>query len=161
GQAYQTEILRALQAWASVANVNLVVVQDSGAPLGTPGAVQGDPRFGDIRVAAIPLPASTVSTSIPYSPLAGTWAGDMLLNRNAPLGAGGYDLYTIALHEAGHIFGLDGNLTNPSSPMFEYYTGAKAGLGSAEVSAMPALYGARTPDRFEGWWGNDTLATAT
>src|SRR5262245_13126559 len=45
---WQGEVLRALQTWAAQANINLTLVPDSGDPLGTPGLVQGDPRFGDI-----------------------------------------------------------------------------------------------------------------
>ncbi len=43
-------VLRAFQAWAVHANVNVGLVSDSGAAFGTGGAVQGDPRFGDVRV---------------------------------------------------------------------------------------------------------------
>src|SRR5437763_15878338 len=50
--AWEREVLRAFESWASVANINVGVVRDGGQPLGTVGAVQGDGRFGDIRVAA-------------------------------------------------------------------------------------------------------------
>src|SRR5262245_2358803 len=50
--AWQREILRAFQTWAVNANVNIGLVADSGPALGTPGSVQGDARFGDVRVAA-------------------------------------------------------------------------------------------------------------
>src|SRR5690242_18207122 len=49
--AWETAILRAFQTWAVQANINIGVVADSGLPLGTPGMPQGDPRFGDIRIA--------------------------------------------------------------------------------------------------------------
>src|ERR1700751_5339129 len=51
---WEREILRAFQTWAVNANINLAVVSDGGQPLGSAGAVQGDPRFGDIRIAATP-----------------------------------------------------------------------------------------------------------
>src|SRR5438270_9067005 len=69
--AYRVEVLRALQTWEAVTNVNAVLVPDSGDPLGTPGPAQGDPRFGDVRVALLPLSSDTVATSIPFSPRAG------------------------------------------------------------------------------------------
>ncbi|HMC89227.1 MAG TPA: hypothetical protein VKI17_06750, partial [Gemmataceae bacterium] len=47
--AWQAEILRAFQTWAINANINIALVPDRGQPLGTSGAAQGDPRFGDIR----------------------------------------------------------------------------------------------------------------
>src|SRR5262245_34152975 len=49
---WQREILRGFQSWASVSNINVGLVEDGGQPMGTPGAVQGDSRFGDIRVGA-------------------------------------------------------------------------------------------------------------
>src|SRR4051812_45129125 len=42
--------LRAFQTWAQFANVNIGLMGDTGAAFGTGGAVQGDSRFGDIRV---------------------------------------------------------------------------------------------------------------
>src|SRR5689334_11835405 len=53
--AWQQAILRAFQAWAATTNVNVGVVADGGQPLGTTGIVQGDAKFGDIRVAGVPL----------------------------------------------------------------------------------------------------------
>src|SRR5438552_1843893 len=53
--AWKADILRALQTWAVNANINLTVVPDGGEPLGADGLLQGDPRFGDIRIAAAPL----------------------------------------------------------------------------------------------------------
>jgi hypothetical protein len=162
GAAWQQEVLRALATWSAQANVNFAVVGDSGDPFGAAGLVQGDPRFGDVRVAGAALSSTSVATSVPFSPVAGTWAGDLLLNTSYPFsvgGAAGYDLFTVALHEAGHILGLpDG--TDPNSPMFGYYTGPKQGLTAADVAAVQALYGARQPDAYEGPAGNDTLATA-
>jgi hypothetical protein len=43
--------------------MNIGVVADNGAPLGTAGAVQGDGGFGDLRTAAVPLPADTLATN--------------------------------------------------------------------------------------------------
>src|SRR5262249_35986772 len=63
---WQREILRAFQTWAQYANVNVGVVADDGEALGTPGAVQGDARFGDIRVAAAPLAPGTLLTNTPF-----------------------------------------------------------------------------------------------
>jgi hypothetical protein len=160
---WQTEVLRALQSWASVGNVNLVVVNDSGDPLGTPGLIQGDPRFGDVRVAWAPLGVNSLATSVPFSPTAGTWSGDVVLNSSATFGPGGYDPYSVVLHEAGHVFGVPGEDADPSDVMFEWYNGVRPGLGAADVAAMQALYGARPDDAFEGAGasGNGTLATAT
>src|SRR5262245_37843816 len=50
---WQREIVRAFQAWAVHANINIGVVSDGGHALGTIGEVQGDDLFGDIRIAAM------------------------------------------------------------------------------------------------------------
>src|SRR5437868_15001889 len=49
-KVWQETILRAFQTWAVNSNLNISVVADGGQPFGTAGAVQGDSRFGDIRV---------------------------------------------------------------------------------------------------------------
>jgi hypothetical protein len=165
---WQQEVLRGLQAWASQINANLTVVPDDGSPLGTPGALQGDPRFGDIRIAAAPLSAGSVSTSTPFGLDAGTWAGDILLNDATPFGVAPfsdpttapYDLFSIVLHEAGHSFGL-ADSASQSSALFSYYVGPQTGPSAADTAALQALYGPRTPDRWEGTTGNDSPQTAT
>src|SRR5919205_713969 len=45
---WERTIARALQTWADVTNLSVGVVADGGQPLGSPGPLQGDPRFGDI-----------------------------------------------------------------------------------------------------------------
>jgi hypothetical protein len=157
---WQTDALRALQTWAAVANVNLVVVPDGGQPLGTPGLIQGDPRFGDVRIAWAALSTSSLSTSFPYSPLAGTWSGDVLINSSANFGPGGYDLYSVLLHEAGHVFGVPDEDADPGDVMFGYYNGVRAGLSAADVAAMQDLYGVRQADAFEGGRGDGSRARA-
>src|SRR4051812_37567830 len=56
--AWKREALRAYQTWAAVANVNVSLAADGGQPLGATGSSQGDARFGDIRLAAVPLAAA-------------------------------------------------------------------------------------------------------
>src|SRR4051812_11012280 len=62
---WQLEILRAFQTWAVNANISLGLVADGGQALGTPGLVQGDRRFGDIRVAAVPLSKDSLAVGTP------------------------------------------------------------------------------------------------
>jgi hypothetical protein len=52
------------------------------------------------------------------------------------------DLYTVALHEAGHALGL-GHTDDPSTIMYPYYRFG-AGLSSGDIAGVQALYG--SPD---------------
>jgi hypothetical protein len=159
-QTWETTVLGALQTWAQYANINLTVVPDDGLPFGTAGALQNDPRFGDIRIGAYAMPAGSVAAATPYDPAAGTWSGDIVLNSAMSLGLNGsgqYDLYSAMLHEAGHVFGLPDN-NNSASVMDLPYVGVRTGLGIVDIAALQAIYGGgRTPDAA----GNNSRATAT
>src|SRR5579883_2004739 len=90
-------ILSAFQAWAAQANLNIAVVPDSGDPLGINGAVQGDPRFGDIRIAAVGLSPESVANSLPFSFTGTTLSGDVMFNANMPLASGTTHRFTISI----------------------------------------------------------------
>lgn len=158
-QAWQREILRAFQAWAVQANINIGLVSDGGQTLGVGGKPQADARFGDIRIAAGAYGNSVLAFSSPFDVLATTWSGDVRVNTSMFGTSAGYDLYTAFLQEAGHTLGI-GNSSDPASAMYEEYLGARFSLGTADIAAIRALYGARKADRFEGAGGNETLATA-
>ena len=124
---------------------------------------QGDARFGDVRVAAAPTDASAAALAIPFDVTAGSWAGDLRFNSGASFGTNGqgaYDVFTVALHEAGHVLGLDGN-SDSTSALDDTYTGPRTGLSAADVSALQALYGKRTTDLFDTQAPNDTRDRAT
>jgi hypothetical protein len=162
---WQREVLRAFQTWAVEADVNVGLVADGGQPFGTLGLKQGDPRFGDVRVGAHPMSANVLAVADPYDPfVANTWVGDVVLNSAVPFGVGttggSYDLFTVLLHEAGHVFGI-GHSPDPSSPMYPQFNQVRTGLTPADAAALRALYGPRQPDAYEGAEGNGTLATAT
>ena len=65
---WQRDILRAVQTWTSVTNIDVAVVPDSGLPLGTRGREQGDSRFGDIRIAGHVMAPDSLSISVPNDP---------------------------------------------------------------------------------------------
>src|SRR5262245_34652210 len=160
---WEREVLRAFQTWAVQGNINLCVTSDGGQAFGTPGQVQGDARFGDVRVGAVPLSSNALAVASPYEVAAGTWAGDVKLNTRYNFGINGtgdYDLYTVLLHEAGHVFGFS-HSDDPASAMYEGYTGPRTGLSAGDVASLQSLYGAASPDNYEGTTGNDTLGTAT
>jgi hypothetical protein len=162
---WQKEILRAFQTWAVQANLNIGLVADGGQPFGTIGLKQGDARFGDIRIAAVPLGPDVVALGNPYDPfIANTSGGDILLNSNDVFGvgsaAGVYDLFTVLLHEAGHALSLPES-SDPGSAMFESFTERRTGLSASDIASVQALYGPRLPDRLESPLGNSKWATAT
>jgi hypothetical protein len=160
---WQRELLRAWQTWAVNANVNVGLVADGGQAFGTDGLPQGDPRFGDIRVGAHPLPPDVGANTDPFDPTAGTWSGDVRLNSSTSFsvagGPGQVDLYTALLQEAGHSLGIN-NSADPASPMYEFYQGPRTGLTGGDVANLQSLYGARTLDKLDGNAGHTSFGTA-
>lgn len=144
---WENAILQAFQTWAARANIDVAVVPDSGLPLGTTGNIEGDNRFGDIRIVAYPMAQGAIAEAAPFQLDAGTWAGDVQFNSTASFSVNGdsqaYDLFSVALHEAGHVFGFDDN-DDPASVMYGNYSGVQAALGASDVANVQALYGLRT-----------------
>ena len=160
---WQKEILRAVQAWAARADLNVGVVADDGSPLGADGRPQADPRFGDVRVFAVPLSSGVLAITTPPGDLAGTRTGDIILNSNYNFGVGAgaqRDLYTVFLQEFGHALGI-GNSPSATSAMYEFYQGVRTGLSDEDVGRVQALYGARPTRTWEPTGGNDAYSAAT
>jgi hypothetical protein len=155
---WQDAIVKAAQAWAEVANVNVGVAADGGQPFGTTGATQHDPRFGDIRVGGLPMTAEALAVSTPPAAfVSGTLAGDLFVNTAARFTP--TTLYAVALHEFGHALGLP-HSTDPKSVMYSHLNTATA-LSAGDVAAARGLYGPRAADPNEGAKGNDTVKNAT
>jgi hypothetical protein len=160
---WQREILRAFQTWAVNANINIGLVADRGQAFGTAGAVQGDSRFGDIRVGAAGYNSTEIASAGPFNWTGSTLSGDVLFNTNTPYSvgnvAGRYDLFSVALHEAGHVLGLDHSDADGSAVGEGYCF--HTGLSPADVSALQILYGTRSADDFDAVRSNDTRDRAS
>ena len=152
GPGAEQALLQAFQTWADVANINFGLVADGGEAFGVARAIQDDPRFGDIRIGAIPIASDVVAVTSPFDYF-NTYSGDVVLNSSQPIGST-YNLYTVALHEAGHALGLPDN-NDPNSVMYEYYTGANTSLDANDIAAIQSLYGPRPANST-----NNSFATA-
>ena len=163
--AWQEELLRAFYAWTAEANVNVGLVPDTGRAFGQEGASVLGPPPADIRVGAFAQSPEVLATSIPYHPLTGNRAGNLMLNGAKTFtqggGNGSYDLYTVALHEAANVLGLADHDADLTSARNGNYYGPRTGLNADDGDAVRALYGARPNDLFEGANGNNDLARAT
>lgn len=150
---WQDDIVRAFQTWAAETNISVGLVADDGAPFGVAGLMQGDPRFGDIRIGARPMSPEVMAVTVPPNPfMSGTLSGDMILNSAADLNPS--NLYDVALHEAGLALGLVES-TDPASVMYPVVN-PQATLSPSDIQNIQALYGIRSPDP-----SNNTITTAT
>jgi len=147
---WQDAILRAFQTWAIETNSDVGVVSDNGDRFGSPGKVQKDTRFGDIRIGAIEMSPEVGAVNVPVDGLvSGTWFADVVFNS-----AFSYqtldDIYAVALHEAGNVFGLEDNL-DPNSPLFNNGVSSATGLPptASDIAALQQLHGARMSDANE------------
>ncbi len=138
----QSEIIRALNQWSSHANVIFQPGTDALAPRtvlikfasGAHGdAYPFDGPGGILAHTFYPVPLNPESI-----------AGDMHLDADENWHAGGdVDIYSVALHEAGHAIGL-GHSDNPGDVMYPYYR-RNMSLSANDIGAARALYGVAGP----------------
>jgi Matrixin/Glucodextranase, domain B len=138
----QSEIERALREWTRYANFTL-----------SPGQQQGAERTLDILFASgshgDPYPfdgpgGALAHTYYPAPPNPEPIAGDLHLDADEPWRSGAnVDLYSVALHEAGHALGL-GHSDRPGSVMYPYYQ-LSTGLTDDDIAGIRALYGSNVP----------------
>jgi hypothetical protein len=156
--AWKTEILRAFQTWAVQANINIGLVSDDGTAFGVPPP-PNTIKFGSLRIGAFPQTTDVIATNSPYNILNSEWAGDVFLNTNYTFSIGGSgntrDLFSVVLHEAGNLFGLDDS-GDTSSALYRSYYGVRTGLSASDINEIQALYGTRPSDG-----SNQTLSSAT
>jgi hypothetical protein len=159
-EQWQEAILRAFQTWAVETNASIGVVGDSGDDFGVLGASRRDARFGDIRVGAAPLDSDAIAIAISASDvLSGTWVGDIIFNSNAVLSSID-EVFAVALHEAGHVFGLE-HSPDPLSPMHLHGITPSTVLTPLDVLQLQQLYGVPRPDINELGGSNDAAENAT
>jgi hypothetical protein len=160
---WEQQIETAASLWENVTNVNLALVPDGGEPVGAAGDQQGDPRFGDIRIGAVPLGSSVLAvTFVPPPGNGGTEAGDILLNSSVDWEIdSNYDLMTVVAHEFGHALGL-GESTVSTAVMYGTYNGIKQELATDDISGIQSIYGSRQFDQFNlGSQRDNSYTTAT
>jgi len=137
----QSEIARALQEWAKNANVHFVP-GGSGTGNQTVSIMFAQGVHGD-NYPFEPDSPVLAHTFFPSPMDPEPLAGDMHLNEDQDWHIGSdIDLYTVALHEAGHALGL-GHTDDPTTIMYPYYRFG-AGLSSGDIAGVQALYG--SPD---------------
>jgi hypothetical protein len=139
----QSEIVRALGEWTKYAKLTFNPAADRAAPrtlnfLFASGA-HGDPFPFDGRGKVL------AHTFYPAPPNPEPIAGDLHFDDDEPWGIGeGTDLFSVALHEAGHALGLP-HSDKPGAVMYPYYRRI-GGLTAEDISAIRELYAARTAD---------------
>ena len=134
----QSEIIRALQEWAKYTNISFVpgstATVDRTVAIMFAEGVHGD-EFP--FTAGSPVLAHTFFPS-PQNPE--PIAGQMHLNEDQDWHIGSdVDVYTVALHEAGHALGL-GHSDDPTAVMYPYYRFG-AVLSPSDIAGIQSLYG--------------------
>jgi Matrixin len=148
--AWEGQIEQAASLWEGATNANLALVSDGGEADGSSGDQQDDPRFGDIRIGAVPLGSGILAeTFLPPPANGGTDAGDILFNSSVTnFGINtGYDIQTVAAHEFGHALGL-GESTVSTAVMYGTYNTIKQQLTSDDITGIQSIYGTRQYDQF-------------
>ncbi len=142
---WQQQIQQAAAVWEQVANINLVLVSDNGAAVGSAGDQQGDPNFGDIRIGAVPEQSGTLAEAFLPPPINGSsLAGDILFNSSVNWQPNyGYGMETVAIHEIGHALGMDHSQVQ-QAVMYATYNGIKQSLNSDDKSGIQSIYGVPT-----------------
>ncbi|WP_165228453.1 matrixin family metalloprotease [Aquisphaera insulae] len=146
---WQLQFQKAAAVWQAVAGINLCQVGDDGSTLGAYGNQQGDSRFGDIRISAVPQSSGTLAICLTPPPVnGGSEAGDLIFNSTSNWGINtNYDLETVAIHEFGHALGLDHSAITTAC-MYAYFNGFKQSLTTDDINGIQSIWGSGKTDIF-------------
>ena len=135
----QSEIERAFREWAKYAKVSFTA---GGSALAARTiAIQFARGYHGDGYPFDGLGGVLAHTFYPAPPNAEPLAGDMHFDADENWRIGqDTDLFTVALHEAGHALGL-GHSADPGAVMYPYYRFA-TGLTADDIAGIRALYGA-------------------
>jgi hypothetical protein len=151
---------RAFQTWTNSAGVNFGFVDDNGAPAGIYGPTRGDPRFGDVRISGFDLSLDTHAEAVDgESRAVGSWAGDMVFNTAADWPSL-MAIESAALHEIGHVLGLDHSI-DPKSPMHAHGPSGNLVLTTQDIANLQSIHGPRLLDPNDRGNGNDSIGRAS
>jgi hypothetical protein len=135
----QSEILRAFAEWTKQGNVQFSAGQSATDPR-TVNIFFASGAHGD-AYPFTPQGAQLAHTFYPAPPNSEPIAGDMHLNADESWAVGAsIDLFSVALHEAGHALGL-AHTDDPTAVMYPYYK-HNAALSTNDIGGIQALYGA-------------------
>jgi hypothetical protein len=138
--AQENEIARALAQWTAYANVTFV-----------PGTNPSGDRTVDIKFASgahgdgypFDSPSVLAHTFYPVPLNPEPIAGDMHFNADETWKIGAdTDVFSVALHEAGHALGL-GHSDKPTAVMYPYYH-LSTGLTADDIAGIQSLYGVKS-----------------
>ncbi len=157
-QLVQSEIMRALNTWSQYTNVafqsgtsataaRTVAIEFASGAHGDAYPFEGP--GGQLAHTFYPVPVNPESI-----------AGDMHFNADENWHVGGdVDIYSVALHEAGHAIGL-GHSDNPGDVMYPYYRRGMS-LSANDIGAAQALYGMPVSSTLSGPAAPVTAAPVT
>jgi hypothetical protein len=133
------EVVRALQEWAKYAQVTFSPT--TGARVRTIAVefVTGDHGDGFPFTSTTQLAHTFYPAPVNPEPIAGDMHFNDVESWDTP---SGIDLFSLALHEAGHALGL-GHSDNPNDVMYPYYRKV-TGLSPGDIAAIQTLYAARS-----------------